>query len=63
VNSANNNAAGALLWALPNLDLLPGQTTQFTVELVPEPGTLGLILSGAFCLLVLRRGVRTLIYT
>jgi hypothetical protein len=49
VNSANNNAAGALLWSLPNLDLLPGQTTQFTVDLVPDPGTLGLIPLGAFC--------------
>jgi hypothetical protein len=63
VFSANNNAAGALSWTIPNLNLLPGQTTQFTVELVSEPGTLGLILLGAFCLLVLRRGVRTLIYT
>jgi hypothetical protein len=60
VNSANNNAAGALSWTLPNLDLLPGQTTQFTVELVPEPGTLGLILFGGFTLLVWRRGVRRL---
>jgi hypothetical protein len=60
VNSANNNAAGALAWNIPNLNLLPGQTTQFTVELVPEPGTLGLILLGALCLLIWRRGVRTL---
>jgi hypothetical protein len=60
VNSSPNNAAGALAWNLPSLNLLPGQTTQFTVELVPEPGTLGLILFGGLSLLVWRRGVRRL---
>jgi hypothetical protein len=61
VNSANNNAAGALSWTISSLNLLPGQTTQFTVELVPEPGTPGLILFGACCLLVWRRRLRALI--
>jgi hypothetical protein len=55
VNSANNSAAGALSWAIPNLNLLPGQNTQSTVELVPEPETPGLILFGACFLLVCRR--------
>jgi hypothetical protein len=57
VNSANNNSAGALAWNIANLNLLPGQSTTFTVELVPEPATVALMLSGALFLFACWRKV------
>jgi hypothetical protein len=58
VNSSSNNVAGALAWNLSGFTLQPGQTTQFTIELVPEPGSLALILVGCLGLLVWRRSTR-----
>jgi hypothetical protein len=58
VNSSNNNSAGALVWTVNGLNLGQGDSTQFTIELVPEPGTVGLFLVGAAGLLLRRRGLR-----
>ena len=56
VDSAPMNAAGALAWNLGDLQSL--ESTQFTVELVPEPGTTSMLLFGTAGLLVWSRRLR-----
>jgi len=45
-NSSPNDAAGALAWDVSNLNLGKGQSQAFTVELVPEPETIAMLLIG-----------------
>lgn len=45
-NSGANNSAGALSWDASNLSLTKGGSQAFTVELVPEPETIAMLLIG-----------------
>jgi len=54
-NAAQNNAAGALAWDVNNLNLGTGASQDFTVELVPEPETVALLLIGLAGIYVGRR--------
>ena len=54
-NSATNDAAGALAWTAGNLNLAKGASQAFTVELVPEPETIALLLIGLAGIYVGRR--------
>jgi hypothetical protein len=49
------NSAGALSWTKGGLNLTNGQSQSFTVELVPEPATFGLIVAGGLLCWVGRR--------
>jgi PEP-CTERM motif len=53
--SMANPAAGALVWNVTGLNLGLGQSEQFTVEIVPEPSTLALLLLGGAALWMRRR--------
>jgi hypothetical protein len=53
--SAANDAAGALAWDVSNLNLGDGASQSFTVELVPEPETIALLLIGLAGIYVGRR--------
>jgi hypothetical protein len=44
--SASNDAAGALSWDASNLSLGKGASQAFTIELVPEPETIAMLLIG-----------------
>jgi hypothetical protein len=54
-NSAANDAAGALAWDASNLNLGQGASQSFTVELVPEPETIAMLLIGLAGIYVGRR--------
>jgi len=53
--SASNDASGALSWDVSNLNLGQGGSQAFTVELVPEPETIALLLIGLAGIYVGRR--------
>ena len=54
-SSSTNNAAGALVWDASNLNLGKGGSQSFTIELVPEPETIALLLIGLAGIYVGRR--------
>jgi PEP-CTERM motif-containing protein len=53
--SASNDAAGALSWDASNLNLGNGGSQSFSIELVPEPETIALLLIGLAGIYVGRR--------
>ena len=53
--TAAMDSAGALSWSVTGLSLTNGQSQGFTIELVPEPATFGLILIGGIVCLGMRR--------